>query len=142
MRAIGLDMGTKTMGVAISDSLKIIASGLENFEYPNNDLIHCINELKNIFKKYQNDIDTIVLGYPTGLNGKKTDMTLLVEKFQKMLLTTFSKVKVVYWDETFSTVRTTEMLKFKANLKSSKIKKIKDKMSAVYILQDWIQYHI
>ncbi len=142
MRAIGIDLGTKTMGIAMSDSLKIVASGLDNFEYPNNDLSICINKLQQVFEKYQNDIDTIVLGYPLGLKDQKTDMTLLVEKFSTLLKNDFPNVKLVHWDERNSTKQTTEFLKFNAGLKSSKIKKIKDKMSAVYILQDWITYHI
>ncbi len=141
MRALGLDLGTKTMGIAISDSLKIIASGLENFEYRDNDLSICINKLKEVFDKYQNDIDIIVLGHPKGLNNQKTEMTMLVEKFHSMLEQSFKGIKIIYWDERFSTVNTTSMLKFGAGLKASKIKKIKDKMSAVYILQDWIDNH-
>lgn len=141
MRALGLDLGTKTMGIAISDSLKIIASGLENFEYRNNDLSICINKLKEVFNKYQNDIDTIVLGYPKRLNDQKSEMTLLVEKFYPMLQEAFKGMKIIYWDERNSTVNTTSMLKFGAGLKASKIKKIKDKMAAVYILQDWIDNH-
>lgn len=96
MRALGLDLGTKTMGIAISDSLKIIASGVENFEYHNNDLSICANKLKEVFVKYQNDIDTIILGYPKGLHNQKNDMTILVEKFYSMLQETFKNIKIIY----------------------------------------------
>ncbi|MDE6477254.1 MAG: Holliday junction resolvase RuvX [Mycoplasmoidaceae bacterium] len=96
MRALGLDLGTKTMGIAISDSLKIIASGLENFEYCDNDLSICVNKLKEVFHKYQNDIDTIILGYPKGLHNQKNDMTLLVEKFCPMLEEEFKNIKIIY----------------------------------------------
>lgn len=138
MRAIGLDLGTKTLGIAITDSLKIIATGLENFEYSNWDLNICVNKIKQIFEKYSNDIDTIVLGKSKRSNDKPSEMTLLSDEFKRILEQNFKNVKVVQWNEAYSTINTTEMLKYQAGLKASKIKKIKDKMSAVYILQDYL----
>jgi RNase H-fold protein (predicted Holliday junction resolvase) len=48
MRLLGIDLGTKTMGLAITDSLQMVASGLENFEYKNNDLNICIQKIKDL----------------------------------------------------------------------------------------------
>lgn len=137
MRALAIDFGTKTMGIAISDSLKIIASGLENFQYENSDVKICINKIKNIFEKYQNDIDTIVLGYPLNINGTKNERTLLVEKFLDMLKNNFSLIKIVLQDERYTTRIATWQLK-SINVKASKIKQVKDKMSAIIILQSFL----
>ena len=137
MRALGLDLGTKTLGIAISDSLKIIASGIENFLYSNNDFYECINQIKKIFDKYQNDIDTIVLGYPLNINGTKNERTLFVEDFHKKLNNVFPKMKIILSDERYTTRIATGMLK-NYSLKNSQIKKVKDKMSAIVILQSWL----
>jgi putative Holliday junction resolvase len=139
MRLIGLDLGKKTMGIAITDSLKIVANGIDNFIYKNEDLNECIIKLDQVFNKY-NDVETIVLGYPTRLNGNKCENTLLVEKFERMLVAHYgNKYKIVLQNEQFTTVRSTEILKYEFGLKSSKIKKIKDKMSAVIILEEYMQ---
>lgn len=95
MRAIGLDLGSKTLGIAITDSLKIIATGLENFEYQNHDLNICVDKLKQIFKKYSNDIDTIVLGKPKRSNNKPSEMTLLSDEFKNILEQNFKAVKII-----------------------------------------------
>ena len=134
MRAIGLDLGTKSLGIAITDSNKIIASGIENFKYPNNDLEICIKKLKTIFNHYK-DIDTIVLGYVRYKSGDKSPQTYLIEQFMQLLKQNFKDVDLVYHDESYSTCNVISKMK-EIGLKYSQIKKNKDKMSAVYILQD------
>lgn len=136
MRALGLDLGTKSLGIAITDSNKIIASGLENFKYANNNLELCIQKLKTIFSQYQ-DVDTIVLGYAKYKSGDKSSQTYLTEHFMQLLKQNFSNVKLVFHDESYSTCNVISQMK-EIGLKYSQIKKNKDKMSAVYILQDWI----
>ena len=137
MRAIGIDLGTKTMGIAISDSLKIIASGLDNFLYENNDFNICIKRIKDVIKQYANDVDVLVLGYPLNVNGTKNERTLMVEEFNELLSKEFSNLKIVLSDERFTTRIATGLLK-SYDFKSSQIKKVKDKMSAVVILQSWL----
>ncbi|MDR2823278.1 MAG: Holliday junction resolvase RuvX [Mycoplasmataceae bacterium] len=139
MRIIALDLGTKTMGIAVSDSNKIIASGVENFFYANNDLNLCIIRVKKLLEYYQGDVEGILLGYPTFPSGDKSAMSHLVEKFRDALkLVLPSNVTLTLFDERYSTVNATYQLKFEAKLKSSQIKKIKDKMSAVYMLQNYL----
>jgi putative Holliday junction resolvase len=139
MRIIALDLGTKTMGIAVSDSNKIIASGVENFFYTKNDLNQCITRLKKLFEYYQGDMEAILLGYPTFPSGDKSQMTHLVEEFRDLLKPALpAGVSLIMFDERYSTVNTTYQLKFDGGLKSSQIKKIKDKMSAVYMLQNYL----
>lgn len=139
MRALGLDLGTKTMGIAITDSNKKIASGLENFSYAKNDLMSCINKIKKIMSQYNNDIDVIVLGYPLYPSGDKSPNCLLVDKAKQLIETNIKNAKVVLEDERYTTLEATGMLK-DLGLKASQIKKIKDKMSAVVILDAWLEH--
>ncbi|MDR0675011.1 MAG: Holliday junction resolvase RuvX [Mycoplasmataceae bacterium] len=140
MRLLGIDLGTKTMGIAITDSLQVIASGLENFVYGNNNLDICVNKIKLLLQRYQGDVANIILGYPTNINGAKNERTLLIEKFYKLLKPQIN-VPIIFHDERYSTIKATGYLKYEANLKSSQIKKIKDKMSAVIILDEYMQSH-
>lgn len=137
MRALGLDLGTKTLGIAITDSNKKIASGLENFSYAKNDLNACLNKIKKVFSEHNNDIDVVVIGYPLYPSGDKSPMCLIVDKLVEMIKKTFD-AKVVLQDERYTTLEATGMLK-DVGLKASQIKKIKDKMSAVVILNNWLE---
>ncbi len=137
MRALGLDLGTKTLGIAITDSNKKIASGLDNFSYAKNDLNACLNKIKKVFENHNNDIDVIVIGYPLYPSGDKSPMCLVVDKLVEMIKQTFD-TKVVLQDERYTTLEATGMLK-DVGLKASQIKKIKDKMSAVVILNSWLE---
>jgi putative Holliday junction resolvase len=140
MRLIGFDLGTKTMGIAITDSNQTIASGLENFTYNKNNLQMCLNKIQQLLKRYENDIAGIILGYPTNTNGTKNERTYLIEEFKALLDIGVPKnIKLVLQDERFTTQKATGMLKFEAGLKSSQIKKIKDKMSAVVILNEYLE---
>lgn len=136
MRAIGLDLGTKSLGVAISDSNKIIASGIKNFRYTNNSLDFCIKKIQEIVKQYK-DVDTIVLGYAKYKSGDKSTQTYLAEQFMDLLKQNFKHLNLVFHDESYSTTNVIRQMK-EVGLKYSQIKKNKDKMAAVYILQDWI----
>ncbi|MDR0739345.1 MAG: Holliday junction resolvase RuvX [Mycoplasmataceae bacterium] len=137
MRLIGIDLGTKTMGIAITDSLKMLATGLENFTYRDNDLNSCVAKVRNLLQRYQNDVETIVLGYPLNVNNTKNERTYLVEHFQKLLQNDIT-IPIVLQDERYTTIAATARLKFDVGLKSSQIKKHKDKISAVIILEEYI----
>ncbi len=138
MRKLGLDLGTKTCGIAISDENNIIATGKSNFRYSDDDLFQVIDEIKRMIKLYDNSIDEIVLGYPTNVyDGSKNTRTFLIEEFNELLVDAFPKLKITLSDERFTTRIATGYLKA-ANVKAAKRKKVKDKMSAVIILQDYI----
>lgn len=125
------------MGIAITDSLQVLATGLKNFYYPNNDLNVCLNEIKKILNIYQNDIESIILGYPLNVDGTKNKQTLLVENFFNLLKRNII-LPIFFQDERYSTIKATDILKYQGNLKSSQIKKNKDKMSAVVILDEYM----
>jgi len=137
MRALGIDFGLKTIGIAITDNNKKIASSLEQYSYAKNDLMSCVNRIKRIYNDHNQDIDTIVLGYPLYPSGDKSPTCLVIDKFKQLLELNLPKVKVVLQDERYTTLEATGELK-EFGLKASQIKRIKDKMSAVIILESWL----
>jgi putative Holliday junction resolvase len=139
MRILGIDLGTKTMGLAITDNTITIVSSLLNFEFSSNNYLACINKLKVIDKEYKGEIKTIVLGYPTKMSGEKSDWTRTVEKFAASLKETFPDIEIKFQDERMTTITAVTFLKEEMGLRASQIKKIKDKMSAVVILQEYLQ---
>ena len=129
---VGLDLGTKTIGVAVSDKLKIIASPLNTIQRKGikNDL----NKLKEILHEY--NIGGFVIGLPISLDNSENKQCLLVRNFNTKLME-FFKLPSVFWDERFSTdVIFKEMRKL--NISKTKIKKKLDQQSASYILQGYL----
>ncbi len=129
---VGLDLGTKTIGVAVSDKLKIIASPINTVNRLGikKDLI----TLKEILRDY--DVGGFVVGLPISLDNSENNQTKLVRDFNEELIK-FFKVSSVLWDERFSTdVILKEMRKSKISEK--KIKEKLDQQSASYILQGYL----
>lgn len=135
MRILGIDFGTKNIGIAITDATNKIASAWLNITYPKNNYLFAINKLKKEIADY--NVGEIILGYPINLNGSISKTTKEVLKFKKLLEDNLN-TKVILFDERYSTFNTTEILKEQSHLKNSQIKKIKDKLSAQYILQEYI----
>lgn len=142
MRKLGLDLGTKTCGFAISDELAILATGIENFEYQNNDFMAIVRRIEYWLDFYQHKVDEIIIGLPTNaFDGSANPRTLLVQNFEMFLKEHLKEqLKIVLYDERFTTKIATNYLKHEAKLKMSQIKKVKDKMSAVVILNDYLSY--
>ena len=132
MRILGIDFGVKNIGVAITDANKKIASAWLTITYPK-------NKLKKEIADY--NVEKIVLGYPLNINGTISNTTKEVLKFKKLLEDNLN-LEVILFDERYSTYKTTEVLKEQMKLKSSQIKRIKDKLSAQYILQEYIDHEI
>ena len=129
---VGLDLGTKTIGVAVSDKLKIIASPITTIERRGikKDLLR----LKEVLIEY--DIGGFVMGLPISLNNLENKQSKLVMNFKEELINFFNK-STVLWDERFSTdVIFKEMRK--ADISKTKIKDKLDQQSASYILQGYL----
>ena len=135
MRILGIDFGTKNIGIAITDATNKIASAWLNITYPKNNYLFAINKLKKEIADY--NVGEIILGHPVNLNGSISKTAEEVLKFKKLLEDNLN-AKVILFDERYSTFNTTEILKEQSHLKNSQIKKIKDKLSAQYILQEYI----
>lgn len=135
MRILGIDFGMKNIGIAITDATNKIASAWLTITYPKNNYMFAINKLKKEIADY--NVGEIILGYPVNLNGSISKTAEEVLKFKKLLEDNLN-TKVILFDERYSTFNTTEILKEQSHLKNSQIKKIKDKLSAQYILQEYI----
>lgn len=133
MKYLGLDLGTKTLGIALSDKLGIIATPYKilrhNENYPS-----LINPLKDIIAG--NDVDVIVLGFPKNMNntiGPRAELTL---KFKNLLIEKLQK-EVFLQDERLSTKQANDTLILN-DTSRKKRKNVVDKMAATIILQTFL----
>ena len=143
MRKLGLDLGTKTCDIAVTDELCIIASGLENFQYTNNDFSQVLKRIEYYYDFYEKKIDEIILGFPTNAtDGSLNARSYLILDFKSYLEKEMKlPLKVILYDERFTTRITKTYLKDQHHMKNSQIKKIKDEISAVVLLNEYIQYN-
>ena len=132
MRYLGLDLGTKTLGVAISRS-GIIVNKLNTIRHENN-LKFLLNEVIKICE--EESIDLIVLGYPKNMNNTIGEKALYIEKFKKLLES--RKIKVELQDERLSTVSAEKML-INFDVSRQKRKEIIDSVAATIILEDYLK---
>ena len=134
MRKLGIDYGDSRVGIAITDALGITAQGLETIHHKGNDKI-VLKRLEEIVTQYE--IDTFVIGIPYKLNGDKADRVEVTEKFILKLKCKFNKIRIERIDERLTTIaahKTMNMLE----IKKKKKKNIVDTISAVYILEMYI----
>ena len=94
-KALGIDYGTKRVGISISDSSQLIATGLTTVV--NKNIFQFLNELFN-----KQDIDTIVIGDARNLDGNKTDSSLEIEKFTTKLKNKYPNKQISMIDERFT----------------------------------------
>ena len=102
MRIMGLDFGSKTVGVAVSDPLGIIASGVEIIRRDREDkLRQTLARIETLIEEYE--VGLIVLGYPKHMNDTEGDRVMKTKAFQEMLERR-TGLKVELWDERLTTV--------------------------------------
>lgn len=134
MRYIGLDLGSKTLGVSISDKLGIIATPLKTIYYENEDLNNLLDELKNIIN--EKDLNGIVLGLPKNMNNTLGDSAQRSINFKELLEKTFN-IDVVLQDERMSTVEAHNIM-LEGDLSRKKRMKKVDALAANIILQRFL----
>lgn len=132
MRILSLDVGTKTIGVAVSDELGITANGITTIK--RSDIKSDLKNLKDIIDRYSPA--EIVIGVPYNIDGSVGNRGKDILTFSDTVKKEFS-IPVVYWDESFSTVNAEEKM-LEADLSRKKRKKVIDKMAAVIILQEYL----
>lgn len=135
MRILAIDYGTKVTGLAITDFNQIIASPLSNIV--TSSLDELVNQLKKVIRYYESELETIVVGYPTLLNGNKNETTLKVENLADKLKATFNQFKVILINEQYTTY-IAEQSMYDVGFNHKQIKKNKDKVSACVILQSYL----
>lgn len=137
-KIMGLDLGTVTCGIAMSDLLGMIATGLENYRFEQNDYETCADHVLDIVKQY--DVKTIVLGLPKHMNGDIGERAQASIDFKEMLLARKPDLNIVLVDERLTTKVAEQSLIF-ADVSRKKRKKVIDKMAAVNILQGYLDRH-
>lgn len=133
MKVMALDLGSKTIGVAVSDVTGLLARGVETIRRrtPEKDL----ERLRELVQAEQ--VDTLVVGYPKNMNGSIGERAKISEDFAAGLEKEFPGLTVKLWDERLSTVAAERVL-IDADLRREKRKKIIDMMAAVVILQNYL----
>lgn len=132
MRVLGLDVGDRTIGVAISDPLGFTAQGITTIKRKN--IEYDIEEVLKICKEY--NVDTIISGMPKNMNATIGTQGEKVMEFCDKLKENI-EVPLKYWDERLTTVAAHKAM-LEADLSRSKRKKIVDKIAATYILQGYL----
>ncbi|MCP1145379.1 MULTISPECIES: Holliday junction resolvase RuvX [Ureibacillus] len=134
MRVMGLDVGSKTVGVAISDALGWTAQGIETVKINEETGDFGIERIKELVKEYS--ITEFVVGYPKNMNNTVGPRGEASENYKKLLEETFN-LPVKLWDERLTTMAAERML-IEADVSRKKRKKVIDKMAAVMILQGYL----
>lgn len=134
MRYLGLDLGSKTLGIAISDYSNMIASVVKTIRFSDEDYQSLIEPLGNIVK--ENDIQKIVLGYPLNMNGTVGMRAEICLDFKKMIEEQLN-VSVDMEDERLTSVISNQIL-IEADLSRKKRKKKVDGLAAQLILQSYL----
>jgi putative Holliday junction resolvase len=134
MRCLGLDLGSKTLGISISDRTNTIASVYTTLYFKNEDYHSLILSLKEIIEK--EEIDTLVLGLPKNMNNTLGERAIITLEFKDMLEKEFS-IPVIMEDERLTSVISNNVL-IEADISRKKRKKKVDGMAAVIILQGYL----
>lgn len=128
-RLMGLDVGTKTIGLALSDTTWTIATPFQTLE--RRKFKQDIIELKTIIDKYH--VGGLIIGFPKNMDGSEGPRCQSIKQFSHNLLTEIA-VPISFWDERLSTVAVTRTL-LEADVSRKRRQEVVDKMAASYILQ-------
>lgn len=135
MRILGLDYGSKTVGVAVSDSLGITAQGLETItRREENKLRKTLARIEELIAEYE--IELIVLGYPMNMDGSIGERARRTEEFRDMLVRR-TGVPAVLWDERLTTMEANDIL-IESGVRREDRKQVIDKIAAVLILRSYL----
>ena len=134
MRTLGIDYGEARTGFAITDELGITAQGLETINSNGSDRI-ILKKIDELIEKYK--IKTIVVGMPYHMNGDISERANLTKKFIHKLKCKYNTIKIDYIDERLTTVAAHKTMNF-LGINKNKKKNIVDTISAVYILETYI----
>ena len=135
MRIIGLDYGSKTVGVAVSDPLLLTAQGVEIIRRERETkLRQTLARIEELIKEYE--ADTIVLGYPKNMNNTEGTRCEKTQEFKEMLERR-TGLPVVLWDERLTTVMADQTM-MEEGIRREDRKQYVDKLAAVFILQGYL----
>ena len=137
MRLMGLDYGSKTVGVAVSDPLGLTAQGVETvWRKQENKLRQTMARIEELISEYQ--VERIVLGYPKNMNNTIGERAQKSLEFKEMLERR-TGLEVIMWDERLTTVEANRTL-MEASVRRENRKQYLDQLAAVFILQGYLDY--
>ena len=134
MRYLGLDLGSKTLGLSVSDITLTVASALKTLYFENENYDSLLDPLKEIIKEYE--IGKLILGYPLNMDGSIGERATITLMFKEKLEKKFA-MEVVLQDERLTSVISNRVL-IEADLSRKKRKKKVDSMAATLILQSYL----
>lgn len=134
MRYLGLDLGNRTCGIAVSDPMGIIATSIETVRFSEKNLQKCLEYVKMYIADRK--IEKIVMGLPKNMNGTLGPQSEYVFEFKKMLENE-TGLEVILFDERLSTVEVTKIM-ISADISRAKRKTKVDTLAATLILQSYL----
>ncbi|MGN0484272.1 MAG: Holliday junction resolvase RuvX [Lachnospiraceae bacterium] len=135
MRILGLDFGSKTVGVAVSDALLLTAQGVEIIRRDKpGKLRKTLARIEELILQY--DVEKIVLGYPKNMNNTEGERCEKTKEFQEMLERR-TELPIILWDERLTTVAADRAM-IEGDIRREDRKQYVDKLAAVFILQGYL----
>ena len=132
-RYMALDIGDRTIGIAVSDLLGLTAQGVETIRRRKEE--DDLKRLGELMEEYETK--ALVSGLPKNMDGSEGERCNIVKEFMAKVKEAYPEVEVTFWDERLSTVAATRSL-IEADVSRKKRRKVIDKMAAVFILQGWL----
>ena len=136
MRIMGLDVGSKTVGVAISDPLGFTAQGVEIVRIDEEAGEFGFERLEELVKQYK--VDKFVVGLPKNMNNTLGPRAEASQAYGGSIQKLFPDLQIVYQDERLTTSQAEKMLIQQGNVSRNKRKRVIDKLAAVLILQNYL----
>lgn len=137
MRILGLDFGSKTVGVAVSDELLITAQGVEIVRRKSpSKLSQTLARIEELIEQY--GIEKIVLGYPKNMNNTEGERCEKTKEFKEMLERR-TGLEVVLWDERLTTVAADRSM-METGIRRENRKEYVDEIAAIFILQGYLDF--
>lgn len=132
-RVLGIDFGERRVGLALSDSLRTVATPLETVQ---------VEGWKGVFRRLREVVEAegvkgVVVGLPLHMDGGRGELAVAAEGFAEKLRRQLQGVEVVMWDERLSSAEAERMLRHGA-AKASRRKEMRDQLAAQLILQSWL----
>lgn len=139
MRIIGLDYGSKTVGVAMSDPSGLLASPIETIKREEEvNLKQTVRRIRALCE--ENEVHTIILGLPKNMNGSLGERAEKTLAFKKRLERDLYQIEILLWDERLTT-RQAEQPMLEMGMDRKKRKQVVDQLAAVLILQSYLDAH-
>ena len=134
-RILGLDVGTKTVGVAVSDPFGWTAQGLEIIQIDEANEEFGLDRLEEILKEYE--VEKVVIGLPKNMDGSLGDRAEASKFYGELVVKSFN-LPVEYEDERLTTAQANRMMIEEGDVSRKKRKKVIDKLAAIMILQNYL----